>query len=58
MSQCDGAGVSQRLPGGGKEGSMAEDGLSALRPQPILFRLCEPLSGDNRLCHHNRATAY
>lgn len=33
----DGAGVSQRLPGGGKEGSMAEDGLSALRPQTILF---------------------
>jgi hypothetical protein len=32
----DGAGVSQRLPDGGKEGSMAEDGLSALRPQTNL----------------------
>lgn len=34
----DGAGVSQRLPeDGGKEGAMAEDGLSALRPHPTLF---------------------
>jgi hypothetical protein len=34
----DGAGVSQRLPdNGGKEGAVAEDGLSALSPTTFLF---------------------